>query len=386
MNSTNSQWFSMLGRERELAVAELAAISPASSDITKHGSLAVGTGDMPNWDRVGGSQRAGIVIGKVPTNNSAQLIELIQANLPKEPGKLQCGLSAFGITPQRYTKLWRDIKIALRVDGRSVRMITGAGNTVLSAAQVIHNGLTKPTNAEFIVWEHHHELWVGRTTWVQDIDAYTARDRERPARDSRVGMLPPKLAQIMINLARAESDQLVFDPFCGTGVILQEALLMGYDASGSDNSSDMIVATQKNIEWLQSKLPISAEYSSAYLSEAQSVTFPKNREICIVCEGYLGRPQSDQMTLSDIESEQNFLNPLYRSVFSHWHRQSSIRSIVIALPYWHLRGHDHHLSFLDSLETIGYTCEQFAPNKTKYLQYRRPDQRVGRMIIRLIKE
>jgi hypothetical protein len=39
---------------------------------------------------------------------------------------------------------------------------------------------------------------------VQDIDAYAERDFERPMRDAFVGMLPPKLAQIMLNLAVGE--------------------------------------------------------------------------------------------------------------------------------------------------------------------------------------
>ena len=80
---------------------------------------------------------------------------------------------------------------------------------------------------------------------MQDIESYTKRDRERPKRDAKVGMLPPKLAQIIINLAAGQLPeeklqnicdiplgepiprrllgQTVLDPFCGTGVILQEA-------------------------------------------------------------------------------------------------------------------------------------------------------------------
>jgi tRNA G10 N-methylase Trm11 len=41
---------------------------------------------------------------------------------------------------------------------------------------------------------------VAETIWVQDIESYTERDIDRD-RSMTVGMMPPKLAQIMINLA-----------------------------------------------------------------------------------------------------------------------------------------------------------------------------------------
>ena len=89
------------------------------------------------------------------------------------------------------------------------------------------------------------ELVIALTEAIQDIDAYTARDRERPARSAKVGMLPPKLAQILVNSAQGSA---IYDPFCGTGVILQEALLMGHEAYGSDLAAEMVDATRTNLE------------------------------------------------------------------------------------------------------------------------------------------
>jgi hypothetical protein len=42
--------------------------------------------------------------------------------------------------------------------------------------------------------------WLARTIFIQDIDAYSARDTGK-TRDMEVGMLPPKLAQMMLSLA-----------------------------------------------------------------------------------------------------------------------------------------------------------------------------------------
>ena len=78
-------------------------------------------------------------------------------------------------------------------------------------------------------------------------------DFGRPARDDFSGMLPPKLAQIMINLAQVQNPEaLIIDPFCGSGTILSEALLMGYkDLLGSDISPKAIADTYKNISWIK---------------------------------------------------------------------------------------------------------------------------------------
>jgi len=56
---------------------------------------------------------------------------------------------------------------------------------------------------------------IAHTIGVQDIDAYTHRDIGRE-RSMTVGMMPPKLAQIMLNLAtKGERGFQIWDPFCG---------------------------------------------------------------------------------------------------------------------------------------------------------------------------
>ena len=42
----------------------------------------------------------------------------------------------------------------------------------------------------------------------------------------------------------------ILDPFCGTGVVLQEALIMGFNAYGTDLSEKMISFSDINLKWL----------------------------------------------------------------------------------------------------------------------------------------
>jgi len=88
---------------------------------------------------------------------------------------------------------------------------------------------------------------------VQDVEGYSERDYNRPSRDAKVGMTPPKLAQIMINLAGLKDGDTVYDPFCGVGTIMQEALLNDYRVIGSDANSAQVENCRSNLSWISKK-------------------------------------------------------------------------------------------------------------------------------------
>lgn len=92
---------------------------------------------------------------------------------------------------------------------------------------------------------------MSRTIHIQDIDAYAERDLGK-SRDMVVGMLPPKLAQTMINLAIGSSlidDKIhIYDPFCGLGTVPIESLYMGISQIyASDVSPEMTTATSQSV-------------------------------------------------------------------------------------------------------------------------------------------
>ena len=59
--------------------------------------------------------------------------------------------------------------------------------------------------------------------------------------------MPAKLARCMVNLTRPEPENLIFDPFCGTGSLLLEAGLMGYQTIGADIQRHMILGARLNL-------------------------------------------------------------------------------------------------------------------------------------------
>lgn len=65
--------------------------------------------------------------------------------------------------------------------------------------------------------------------------------------------MSPKLSRCMVNLARPNVEELVFDPFCGTGSILIEAALMGCLIVGLDVQRRMVRGCLKNLAYFNIK-------------------------------------------------------------------------------------------------------------------------------------
>ena len=193
------RYLAVLGRQPEISIAEL-ELSGFCTDI----------------DRLGGTQKLAVELKQKP-------LEYLQS-LPE--GKITLGVSDYSGRASRKTATMEALKLKkiLVRHGRSVRVVENK-EAVLSTATSLHNGLSGK-NGRKVELIKVDDAWF-RVSGVQNIDAYARRDQARPARDAKVGMLPPKLAQILINLCGILPEgSRILDPFCGTGVVLQEALLM----------------------------------------------------------------------------------------------------------------------------------------------------------------
>lgn len=91
-------------------------------------------------------------------------------------------------------------------------------------------------------WYTDEALVVGRLAGATDATAYQARHGERRAHFSPV-TLEPRIAAALVHLARVPPGGTVYDPFCGTGGILLEAAIDGYQVIGSDVDAWMVQGT-----------------------------------------------------------------------------------------------------------------------------------------------
>ncbi len=380
-------YLTILGRQSEIGIAELETLYGPGS-IMPIGNKACFVQQKPDFARLGSSIKSAKFIS---TTKHAQIDDVLDASVPYiveqrkgREGKLQLGISVYGhrVSGPQLNRSALKLKKRLRSKGLSVRLIPNK-QSELNAAQILRNKLTKTNGIELNIIFDGKTVHVAQTLEVQDIDEYTRRDREKPVRDPLVGMLPPKLAQTLINLADTKPGMSLLDPFCGTGTVLMEAFAMGIDTCGSDISPNMVDATRVNMSWFQAnkqKPMFHVELADATMHE-----WPFQID-AVAGETYLGpalRSLPDDKQLTSIVEE---VDDIHRRFLQNLAGQtkSGVR-IALAVPSWHKKGKFIDLPVLDDLEKLGYNPTSFV-HVSDELVYHRPHQVVGRRIISLIRK
>lgn len=384
----------VLGREPKLSLVELEALfgsENVKAFLVKQGSkgsnLAIVKTDKLDFSRLGGSIKAGQI-----------LTEPVQDYLSKLPeGKITLGVSDY--SPRANKKatwaLALKYKNLLKRHGRNVRLIPNNDGAALTSAASHHNQLGEKLNhIEILKYQNDIAISIG----TQNITAYAKRDRERPARDAFVGMLPPKLAQILINIATGEFEKqnqtkpIVLDPFCGTGVVLQEAMLMGYSAYGTDLSEKMIKYSGRNLEWLTDRTSglQKPDAPKFYLEEGDATkhSWQSAKVGCIASEIYLGHPLSAPPGSLKLKEFQQSTKELLLSFLKNISSQiESGATLCLATPAW-LRpnGSYEGVNILDEIENLGYNKLQYKHATTQDLIYYREGQIVARQLLILRKQ
>lgn len=386
----------VLGRQPEIGLAELEALYGAASVRPIGDTCALVDADV-DFSRLGGSVKSGTVLTEITRlpaqkifSEITKLIPSVIRTLPSE-GKIKLGISTYGfrINPRdTNTEALRLKKLIRQKFGRSIRVIPN-DSPALSSAQTYHNQLTSDLGLEFLVVHTPATTVIARVTHVQDIDSYRIRDRDRPKRDAFVGMLPPKLAQTIINLATAEhrpgDSFVVLDPFCGTGVILQEALLMGYSAYGTDLSPKMIDFSAKNLDWLAQNQRFNVA-KNVRLEQADARDHIWRQPMsAVACEGYLGQPLGGQNpTPERLKKVMDECNDIATGFFTNIVPQLDTGTrLAVALPAWLVGGTIYHLPMIATIEQLGFQRIQF--RHASELLYHRADQTTAREIIVLKK-
>lgn len=403
----------ILGRQPAIGLSELESLYSAARVTAIADSAALLDMDVSAVDyaRLGGTVKLCKTLNRFDTDNWQASARLAVQQLVKQISSLSTdstahkttlGISTYGfdITPTDVQKTGLILKRKLREQGVSMRLIPNT-DTALNTAQFLHNNLSAPFRSEVVFIKGSGVTYLAEVISVQDIDAYTLRDRGRPRRDAFVGMLPPKLAQLIINLAVGEvqtEHKIILDPFCGTGVILQEAALMGYDTYGTDISEKMIEYSRANLEWLRKSERLKVREFESTLAVADATTytwdFPRStlhalrsNSIAIATEAYLGRPIGGQQpTLETLQRIIAESNTIVQGFFKNIAPQLPTGSrLCVAVPAWFVANHVYHLPVVAELASLGYRRVGFAHVSPDELIYRRDDQITARELLVLEK-
>jgi len=151
---------------------------------------------------------------------------------------------------QRF--LGSTVKKLLAAEGKKVNFMGFARER--NYPQLTHVEVLKKkligSNAEILFCVGKKNTFVSTTTAVHDPFEFQKRDVGKPCQRT-IFAIPPRLARIMINMVTLQEGQVLLDPFCGVGTILQEGLLTGAKVVGMDINKWCVDAAARNLEWIK---------------------------------------------------------------------------------------------------------------------------------------
>lgn len=336
-------YYAILGNFPELSALELERLGITTEWHSGHIARLAEPIDI---DRLGGTIKIAeyCITLKRDLSDLRSLQDIIQA-IAESGDKLHFGFSIYAgsedITEQvisHYSKKFRtygiDWKKQMRQAGHSSRYVESKEPALSSV--IVRKEKLLDQKTDFCIIIEKNTIQVGRTITVQDYASFSERDYGRPQRDHESGMLPPKVARMMVNIANPDINDVIVDPFCGSGTVLQEALLIGCkNIVGSDISKKAIEDTEKNLQWLFANDLVPNQKrneTKLFVRDVKNIRniLQPNSVDCIVGEGYLGpvRPNKTDKIYRQMTKLYSEALPILDSVLKPGGR------IVLAIPAW----------------------------------------------------
>jgi tRNA G10 N-methylase Trm11 len=287
-----------------------------------------------------------------------------------------------------------DLKSRLKDEGLNIRAVLPREATFLNAAEIRSNKLIGKGREYVLTGDQ-----IYKTIAQQDVEGQVERDYGKPRSNAVSGMVPPKLARMMVNLATSQiesskpetrnskqiqnsNDQsskpasdfdirisdlppVVVDPFCGSGNILIEALALGYGVQGSDVSGGEVQKTTENLAWYIKEHPSDSSQGSplVFAADAAHDDFLKDLTgpAVIVCEPFLGEPHKEKLSVEQARAEISGLADLYLKFLENAKQLSKshqIENICLIFPSFELQNgvkRPLYQEIVDKIGSFGYT-------------------------------
>ena len=401
--------------------------------------------------QLGGTVKIFKLVGLSNTGLAKGISDLILTAKSEVATKVDFGISDYSKGKFDINHLGLEVKKILKPslksrfifvkEGRELTTIVSESNKlddkgievgIFSIVSLFHGTTVENTgvsNNRTIV-QSNNELYLGQLVALSDPFAWSKRDYGKPGGDKYSGMLPPKLARIMINLALNEASKniksqianrkqiinskkensknvcdlefsacdfrpVVVDPFCGSGNIVIEAMILGCDVVASDISEKAVHNTESNLSWikpqiLNSKSQTNSNFSNQKNQNGSPTMKQLNNETivsqsdatkddflfplqaksyklaAIVAEPYLGEPKKFKPSKSAIIGEFNKLKEEYLGFFGNLAnlleaKSYKLSAICLVFPLVESSDHGQVSLFresVDEIKNLGYTVSR----------------------------
>lgn len=164
----------------------------------------------------------------------------------------------------------------------TMRLEGKLGKIILQRTQDAKVNLKNPDKTFIGIITNEKLVFGLKLTEIQTKTFSERRPRKKPF--FHPSAMPSKLARCMVNLAHGKAEDLVLDPFCGTGTSLIEATYIGCRSLGVDAQRRMVLGCRKNLQHFN----ITAE--GLVLADARHLPFTEVD--CVVTDPPYGRSSS----------------------------------------------------------------------------------------------
>ncbi len=402
----------VLGNNPQISLAELAAVLPGFSlETLCFGQVALFATSEPlkqeHLETLGGT----LFLAEAFPGKSYGFADfpklLVEQFSAVKRGKVTFSLRTYGLSKQDAKNAYRNCKDALKKAEHPCRYVGNESKAVQAVVLHEEDMLTGKYGCElFIIQREKTPLWIGKTIAAHDVNTYTKRDIGKPVRDTVVGLLPPKLAQVLLNLGtyavrtanparlagKKPEPLTVLDPFCGTGVIPMECLLRGSPVLACDLSAKAVGDCEKNLEWLRKEKKIAKKDvpSTVWKHDARKPFELKTKPDVLVTETTLGPGLKERPTVKEIQALRKENEALQAAFLKNVHECFPGVPVVCTWPVWYgSKGPLPLESIWKELPKLGFkamlpTGITSALPDHPTLLYRREGQIVGRQIVVLI--
>lgn len=392
-------FFFILGRNPALSVAEIQSVLESekipynvlnSTEEVLIISIESEFNISDLMKRLGGTIKIGKIFDEVEfEDEDTKFDQIISAeNLTHKyldigKGKVHIGVSVYQAGGEevylseiesRLKEINLKIKTNLKEKGIGVGFVQ-IKDRYLSSVSVEKNDLLT-RGMEMVLLVTQSGILFGKTSAVQDFSSFSFRDYYRPGKDKKSGIMPPKLARMMINISGIGKEGILLDPFCGSGTILLEAVFLGIkNITGTDISDRAIADTNRNIDWIfthfrevqRKDYDLSIRKTDIY---RLSKHFPVQSCDAIVTEPFLGPPLSGRPNDQISAKILNSLLPLYKEAL----RQFSLvlkkgGTVVMICPAFEtVRGYQL-MDVFSYVKELGLVLEPLLPEKSQLKDY-----------------
>lgn len=396
----------VLGRNPVLSISEIRSVFQKNNweydVILESREVLLVASEQANVELLQKKLGGTVKIGKVEKISTFKNLEqdldidfFTEKILSSQTGKIQFGISVYDGGQKDITEelskmiipFSKGIKALLEEKQRSVRFAFSRERT-LSSVVVSKNKLIQK-GAELLLIPSMQNVYIGKSLFVQEFEQFSRRDYGRPARDMKSGVMPPKLARMMINIAQIDEDGVLLDPFCGSGTMIQEALQLGFKTIiGSDISEKAILDTKENLKWLEKVegLDISGVTIKKEDVGVIGKTILPESVSAVVTEPYLGPTLHNQIFPEKLHHISKELASLYVKAFSEFQKVLEPGGVVVMiLPAFSQRTGLVFMPIIPEIEQLGFKSEQIGDTKRGTVVYGNKYDFVLREIIKMKK-